>query len=72
MQINVQYIVNLNIKQNLHIQRKYMYTNIFKIQMNLKKENFRELYFPVTNNLKSLTRCVYCGFLIKRKKLIFA
>lgn len=71
MQINVQYIVNLNIKQNLHIQRKYMYryTNIFKIQMNLKKENFRELYFPVTNDLK---RCVYCGFLIKRKKLIFA
>lgn len=46
-----------------------MYTNIFKIQMNLKKENFRELYFPVTNDLK---RCVYCGFLIKRKKLIFA
>lgn len=69
MQINVQYIVNLNIKQNLHIQRKYMYTNIFKIQMNLKKENFRELYFPVTNDLK---RCVYCGFLIKCKKLIFA
>lgn len=29
-----------------------MYTNIFKIQMNLKKENFRELYFPVTNDLK--------------------
>lgn len=68
MQINVQYIVNLNIKQNLHIQRKYMYTKFFKIQMNLKKENFRELYFPVTNDLK---RCVYCGFFIS-KKLIFA